>query len=47
MSFLEVDAANQGAQLFYEALNYRYVETLKGYYGGRSDAYLMICVLSP
>src|SRR4029434_2147808 len=37
MSFLEVDSADQGAQLFYQAMNYRDVETLRGYYGGRSD----------
>jgi [ribosomal protein S18]-alanine N-acetyltransferase len=41
VSFLEVDSANQAAQSFYGAMNYRYVETLKGYYGGRSDAYRM------
>jgi ribosomal-protein-alanine N-acetyltransferase len=46
MSFLEVDPANQGAQLFYEAMNYRYIETLKGYYGGRGDAYRMIRVMT-
>jgi ribosomal-protein-alanine N-acetyltransferase len=46
MSFLEVDAANPAAQSFYQALNYRYVETLRGYYGGRGDAYRMVCVMS-
>jgi ribosomal protein S18 acetylase RimI-like enzyme len=46
MSFLEVDSANQGAQLFYEALNYRYVATLRGYYAGRSDAYRMMRVMT-
>jgi ribosomal-protein-alanine N-acetyltransferase len=46
MSFLEVDSANQGAQLFYEGLNYRYVATLRGYYGGRSDAYRMMRVMT-
>ena len=46
MSFLEVDSANQGAQLFYEGLNYRYVATLRGYYGGHSDAYRMMRVMT-
>ena len=46
MSFLEVDSANQGAQLFYEGLNYRYVATLRGYYGGHRDAYRMMRVMT-
>ncbi len=46
MSFLEVDSADQGAQLFYQAMNYRYVETLRGYYGGRSDAYRLMRVMT-
>ena len=45
MSFLEVDSANQVAQMFYKGLDYRYVATLRGYYAGRSDAYRMMRVM--
>ena len=39
---LEVDAKNEGAQRFYEGFDYRRIETLKGYYNGRSDALRMV-----
>lgn len=47
ISFLEVDSAHPGAQLFYEGMDYRYIETLRGYYGGRRDAYRMMRVITP
>ena len=36
---LEVAAGNSAAQRFYEALGYRRVKLLPGYYQGRQDAY--------
>jgi len=42
--FLEVDAGNAGARLFYERLGYRALGILKGYYNGRSDAVRMVRV---
>jgi len=41
-ALLEVSTCNVPAQRLYEKLNYRYVETLAGYYNGREDAYRMI-----
>jgi len=41
-ALLEVSARNFPAQRLYEKLNYRYLETLAGYYCGREDAYRMI-----
>jgi ribosomal-protein-alanine N-acetyltransferase len=40
-SILEVAAGNTPAQRLYEKLQYRYLETLHGYYHGRTDAYRM------
>ncbi len=42
VSILEVDVANEGARRFYEGLKYEYLEILRGYYGGRSDALRMV-----
>jgi len=39
---LEVNASDLGARQFYEKLNYRYVETIRGYYNGREDALRMV-----
>ena len=39
---LEVSASNLAAQRLYEKLQYRYQETLCGYYQGREDAYRMV-----
>ena len=39
---LEVSARNLPAQRLYEKLQYRYVETVYGYYQGREDAYRMV-----
>jgi ribosomal protein S18 acetylase RimI-like enzyme len=44
IAVLEVSVRNQPAQRLYEKLQYRYVETLHGYYRGREDAYRMIRV---
>jgi len=41
-SFLEVAVLNTPAQRLYEKLQYRYLETLTGYYHGREDAYRMV-----
>jgi ribosomal protein S18 acetylase RimI-like enzyme len=38
---LEVHAGNLPAQRLYEKLQYRYTETLAGYYGGKEDAFRM------
>ncbi len=40
-AFLEVSVRNLPAQRLYERLQYRYWETLYGYYEGREDAYRM------
>ncbi len=45
LAVLEVDVTNTGALRFYEKLGYERVETLRGYYRGRSDAYRMACFL--
>ena len=39
---LEVKASDLGARQFYEKLDYRYVETVRGYYNGREDALRMV-----
>ncbi len=39
VSILEVGVTNLPAQRLYQKLQYRYVETLIGYYRGREDAY--------
>ena len=39
---LEVSARNLPAQRLYEKLQYRYLETVYGYYQGREDAYRMV-----
>ncbi len=44
VAILEVSVRNRPAQRLYERLNYRYVETLFGYYRGREDAYRMVRV---
>jgi len=41
VSILEVDVENGGALNFYRGLLYETVETLRGYYSGRRDAYRM------
>jgi [ribosomal protein S18]-alanine N-acetyltransferase len=41
-AFLEVSEQNLPAQRLYEKLQYRYVETVHGYYRGREDAYRMV-----
>jgi ribosomal-protein-alanine N-acetyltransferase len=41
LAVLEVDVENSGARLFYERLGYERIETLRGYYKERSDAYRM------
>jgi ribosomal protein S18 acetylase RimI-like enzyme len=38
---LEVDVENSGGQRFYEKLGYERIETLRGYYRERGDAYRM------
>ena len=40
-AILEVGARNLPAQRLYEKLQYRYRESLPGYYGGKEDAYRM------
>jgi ribosomal protein S18 acetylase RimI-like enzyme len=42
---LEVSASDSGARQFYERLDYRYIETLPDYYGGREDAFRMVRTL--
>ena len=42
VAVLEVSVRNRPAQRLYEKLQYRYLETLYGYYQGREDAYRMI-----
>jgi len=42
---LEVSADNAVARRFYERLHYRYAGVLPGYYGGRVDAFRMVCRL--
>jgi ribosomal protein S18 acetylase RimI-like enzyme len=42
---LEVDAGNEGAQVFYRVLGYERKELLRGYYKGRGDAYRMVLCL--
>ncbi len=42
LSVLEVDVHNAAALRFYEKMRYERVETLRGYYRGRSDAYRMV-----
>ncbi len=42
---LEVSKNNPAARRLYEALQYRVVETLQGYYNGREDAYRMVLSL--
>ena len=39
---LEVSASDPGARQFYEKLDYRYLETVRGYYNGREDALRMV-----
>ncbi len=39
---LEVSASDLGARQFYEKLDYRYVETIQGYYNGKEDAVRMV-----
>lgn len=39
--YLEVRAANAGAQRFYESLGYRRIRQLRGYYRGRETAVCM------
>jgi ribosomal-protein-alanine N-acetyltransferase len=41
IAILEVSTQNLPAQRLYEKLNYRYLETISGYYRGREDAYRM------
>ncbi len=43
LSVLEVSTKNLAALRLYEALNYQLLETLRGYYRGREDAYRMVC----
>jgi ribosomal-protein-alanine N-acetyltransferase len=40
-AILEVSVHNLPAQRLYEKLQYRYLETLSGYYGGKEDAFRM------
>ncbi len=42
---LEVSARNIPAQRLYKKLDYKYLETLAGYYRGREDAYRMVRIL--
>jgi len=42
VSLLEVDVENRGALKFYHGHQYETVETLRGYYSGRRDAYRMV-----
>ena len=42
LSVLEVSTRNLSAQYLYQALGYEVVDTLRGYYNGREDAYRMI-----
>ncbi len=46
LAVLEVSAVDSGAQLFYRGFGYQRVETLRGYYGARSDAHRMVLFLS-
>jgi [ribosomal protein S18]-alanine N-acetyltransferase len=39
---LEVGVSNSAAQRLYEKLNYKYIGTLRGYYGEGEDAYRMV-----
>ncbi len=43
---LEVSASDLGARQFYEKLDYRYVETVPGYYNGREDALRMVRIIT-
>jgi [ribosomal protein S18]-alanine N-acetyltransferase len=43
--FLEVGTENIPAQRLYEALQYRTIGKLPGYYHGREDAQLMVCLI--
>jgi len=45
VSVLEVDTSDSGARCFYERMGYEWVETIRGYYNGRRDAYRMICFM--
>jgi [ribosomal protein S18]-alanine N-acetyltransferase len=45
-SILEVGVLNRAAQRLYEKLEYKYRETLVGYYRGREDAYRMVYELT-
>jgi len=45
VSILEVGVTNLPAQRLYQKLQYRYVETLIGYYRGREDAYRLARVV--
>ncbi len=45
LSVLEVSTENLSAQGLYLALGYEVVETVKGYYNGREDAFRMIRIL--
>lgn len=42
LAVLEVSTKNLAARRLYEALQYQLLETLRGYYNGREDAYRMV-----
>ncbi len=43
---LEVSTTNQAARRLYESFHYRYIQSLRGYYNGRKDAYRMACFIA-
>jgi ribosomal-protein-alanine N-acetyltransferase len=45
VSILEVDTENEAALKFYRKFCYETVETIRGYYSGRRDAYRMVMYL--
>jgi len=42
LSILEVDTSDSGARRFYERMGYECVETIRGYYNNRRDAFRMV-----
>jgi [ribosomal protein S18]-alanine N-acetyltransferase len=42
LAVLEVSTENLAARHLYEALQYQHLETVRGYYNGREDAYRMV-----